>query len=97
MNATPRKKTGIEVPMRDEFVTVTSIIEYLFLAESTPTGMAIDSEHTSPMSCSSSVAQTFCAMSDETSPLLYEYHRLSVKRSISHCKYWSMTGLSRPK
>ena len=70
MNATPRKKMGIEVPMRDEFVIVTSRIEYLFLAESTPTGIAIARDRTSPKSCSSKVAQTFCAMIVETRPPL---------------------------
>src|SRR3989442_7021340 len=56
MNATPRKNIGIEVPTRDELVIDTSRIEYLFLAESTPTGMAIARDRTSPISCNTRVA-----------------------------------------
>ncbi len=70
MKAIPRKNIGIEVPMSDELVTVTSNREYLFFAESTPIGMAIARDRASPISCNSSVAHSSCAIRVETTPLV---------------------------
>src|SRR3989441_8302527 len=70
MKATPRKNIGMEVPTRDELVIDTSNREYLFLAESTPTGMAIARDRISPKSCNSRVAHSSCAISVETTPLV---------------------------
>src|SRR2546425_8275680 len=70
MKATPRKNIGIEVPIREELVTDTSSREYLLFAESTPIGIAIARDRASPISCNSRVAQSSCAISVETTPLV---------------------------
>ena len=57
MKTIPRKKMGIEVPIRAELVIVTSRNEYLFLAERTPMGIAIAREKKSPNNWISKVAQ----------------------------------------
>ena len=68
MKATPRKNIGIEVPISDVLVTVTSINEYLFRAERIPIGMAIAKDSASPMSCNSRVAHSSCEIMVETDP-----------------------------
>jgi hypothetical protein len=87
MADTPRKNIGIDVPIRDVLVIVTSRAEYLLLAESTPIGIAIISDNARPMSCNSRVAQIFCAMMVATEPPLKENPRLKLERSDNQLRY----------
>jgi len=90
MTTIPRKKIGIEVPTSALLVTARSNLEYLFLADMTPIGIAIKSENARPRSWSSSVAIARWPIKVDTGappPVVNAYPRFPVKSSLSQRKY----------
>lgn len=63
---------GMDVPTSAKLLVVTSRIEYLFLADRIPMGIAITKESARPSNWSSRVSQVRCAIKSETETPWYK-------------------------